>query len=167
MAENTTSATEKVWELIKDIRFAMFTTRGSDGRLQSRPMTTQGDRGDDSDCLYFFASRDGGPVADLQRDAEVNIAYAHPGKDSYVSVSGHADVSEDMGLKKQLWSKFAQAWFPGGPDDPKLALVRVRITQADYWDVKESKPTQLFKMAKAAMTGEQPTGMGDHGTMKK
>lgn len=167
MAEHTTGATEKVWELIKDIRFAMFTTRDSDGRLQSRPMTTQGDRGDDSDCLYFFASQGGSPVTELKGEPEVNVAYAHPGKDSYVSVSGHAEVSDDMGLKKQLWSKFAQAWFPGGPEDPDLALVRVRITQADYWDVTESKPTQLFKMAKAAMTGERPTSMGDHGTVNK
>jgi general stress protein 26 len=97
----------------------------------------------------------------------VNVAYADPGKDSYVSVSGRADVADDPARKEQLWSKFAQAWFPAGPQDPDLALLRIRIEQADYWDVKESKPTQLFKMAKAAMTGHPPTGLGEHGTVRK
>lgn len=166
MAENRTGATEKVWDLIKDIRFAMLTTRDIEGRLQSRPMTTQGHRGDDNDYLYFFASRRSEAVADLQRDAVVNIAYADPGKDSYVSVSGNADVADDPARKKQLWSKFAEAWFPGGPQDPDLALIRIRIDQADYWDVKESKATQLFKMAKAAMTGHPPTGLGERGTVR-
>ena len=45
--------------------------------------------------------------------------------------------------------------------DPDLELVEVHITHAEYWDVKESKTTQLFKMAKAAVTGERPV-MGEH-----
>jgi len=37
----------------------------------------------------------------------------------------------------------------------------VHISHAEYWDVKESKPTQLFKMAAAAVTGERPK-LGEH-----
>jgi hypothetical protein len=59
----------------------------------------------------------------------------------------------------------AQAWFPGGPTDTDLALLSVRIRYAEYWDVKESKMVQLFKMAKAAVTGQQPRGMGEHKEM--
>ena len=56
----------------------------------------------------------------------------------------------------------AKAWFPGGPTDPDLALLQVRITQAEYWDVTDSKMVQLAKMAKAAVTGEPPRNMGEH-----
>ena len=49
----------------------------------------------------------------------------------------------------------------GGPEDPDLALVEVRITHAHYWDVKDSKITQLFKMAKATVTGTSPTNLGE------
>ena len=62
---------------------------------------------------------------------------------------------EDRAKKEQLWSKLAEAWFPDGADDPDLALVEVRIEDAEYWDVKESKVTQLFKMARAAVV-ERP-----------
>ncbi len=52
-----TEARRRLGDLIKDIRFAMFTTRHDDGRLYSRPMTTQGSVDDDERCLWFFASR--------------------------------------------------------------------------------------------------------------
>ena len=108
----------------------------------------------------------GDPVADLTADPGVNVAYADTGADSYVSVSGTAAVIEDMAKKKQLWSKMAEAWFPGGVDDPDLALVRVKITHANYWDVKESKIVQLYQMAKAAVTGKPPTDLGEHGEIR-
>ena len=149
-------------DLIKDIRFAMFTTRGPDGSLRSRPMTTQNDPDRDPGCLWFFASRSGEPVADLLRDPAVNAAFADPSSDAYVSVSGSATVVEDDDRKKQLWSKFAEAWFPGGPTDPDLALVRIGIEAAEYWNVRESKVTQLLKMARANLTGHPPTDMGEH-----
>ena len=59
-----------------------------------------------------------------------------------------------------------EAWFPKGVDDPDLALVQVRITHADYWDVKTNKLMQLFKMAKAAVTGNPPDDMGEHGKVR-
>lgn len=155
---------EKLWSLIKDIRFAMFTTQHpANGHLHARPMTTQNSHIDEDDVLWFFMSRGSETVADLQREAGVNVAYAHPGKDDFVSVSGTARVVEDEAKKKQLWSSQAEAWFPGGVDDPDLALVCVRIAHADYWAAKDSKLTQVFKMAAAAVTHKPPKDMSERG----
>ena len=164
MPETTTqsNARELLWELVKDIQFAMFTTR-ADGRLRSRPMTTQNSEVDERSSLWFFMSRGSEAVNDIGADPVVNVAYADPGRDAYVSVSGEAAVVEDRAKKEQLWSKLAEAWFPDGADDPDLALVEVRIEDAEYWDVKESKVTQLFKMARAAVVSDPPSGMGEHG----
>jgi general stress protein 26 len=161
-----TQARTTLWDLIKDIRYAMFTTRHGNGHLHSRPMTTQNSKLDEDSNLWFFMSRKGDPVADLNADPTVNVAYADPGEDSYVSVSGTASIVEDIAKKQQLWSKLAEAWFPGGPSDPDLALVRVRITHANYWDVKESKVVQLYQMAKAAITGKPPTELGEHAVIR-
>ena len=161
-----TQARTKLWDLIKDIRFAMFTTRHGNGHLHSRPMTTQNSSLDEDANLWFFMSLKGDPVADLLADSTVNVVYADPGADSYVSVSGNAAVVEDMAKKEQLWSKLAQAWFPGGAADPDLALVCVKITHANYWDVKESKLVQLYQMAKAAITGRPPTDLGEHAEVR-
>ncbi len=116
--------------------------------------------------LWFFMSRTSESVRDIANDSQVNVAYADVSADSYVSVSGTAAVVDDLAKKRQLWSKMAEAWFPGGAEDPDLALVQVKITHADYWDVKENKLLQLFKMAKAAVTGERPSGMGEHGEVR-
>lgn len=159
-------ARETLWELIKDIRFSMFTTRHRDGHLHSRPMTTQNSRLDEDSNLWFFAKRGTDPVTDIAAEPGVNISYAEPGKDSYVSVCGTASVVEDASKKKQLWSKMAAAWFPGGVDDPELALIKVDIVHAHYWDVTENKAVQLFKMAKAAVIGERPENLGEHGEVR-
>ncbi len=160
-------ARETVWNLIKDIKFAMFTTRHPEnGHLHARPMTTQNSKIDDDRNLWFFMSKKSDPVTDLADDAMVNVAYADPGKDSYVSITGVASVVEDAGKKQQLWSKATDAWFSGGPSDPDVALVQVRIVHANYWDVKESKVTQLYEMAKATVTGKPPTHLGEHAEVR-
>lgn len=161
-----TEAREHLWEMVRDIRFAMFTTHHREGHLHSRPMTTQNSKMDEHNSLWFFMSRKGEPVADIARDASVNLVYADPGDDTYVSVSGTAAVVEDMAKKEELWTKMAQAWFPGGITDPDLALVQVRIEHANYWDIDESKIVQLFQMAKAAITGKPPTQLGEHAEIK-
>jgi general stress protein 26 len=161
MNHDNTDAKAKLWDLIKDIRFAMFTTRHSNGHLHARPMTTQNSQLDEDSNLWFFMSRSGEPVADLMADATVNVSYADPGADSYVSVSGTASVVDDLAKKQQLWSKLAEAWFPGGAADTDLALVRVKIVHANYWDVTQSKVVQLYHMAKAAVTGKPPTELGE------
>jgi general stress protein 26 len=94
------------------------------------------------------------------------VVYADTNADDYVSVSGQARVVEDMAKKKQLWNKMTEAWFPGGVTDPDVALVQVSITHADYWEAKDNKLTQLFKMAKAAVTGHPPTDMSEHGRVR-
>jgi general stress protein 26 len=164
--DRETSSRQQLWTLIKDIRFAMFTTRAPDGTLRSAPMTLQNKAIDEDDTLWFFMQRGNDAVAGLGEPAHVNVAFADPGDDRYVSVSGLGRVVDDRAKATALWSKMSEAWFPGGPDDPKLALVEVRIVVAQYWDVKDSKLTQLYKMAKAAITGKPPRDMGDVGEVR-
>ena len=152
---------EKLWDLIKDIKFGMLTHRHSSGMMHSCPLTTQNKKLDESSMLYFFISRKSEMATALLTDGNVNVSYAHPGDDSYVSVSGKATIAEDQARKEELWSSFAKAWFPGGVNDPDLALLEVSIHHAEYWDVKESKMVQLAKMATAAVTGKQ-AHLGQH-----
>lgn len=160
-------ARERLWDMIKDIKFAMFTTRhAGNGHLHARPMTTQNKDINENASLWFFMSRGEDAVSDLRNDPQVGVIYADPGADSYVSVSGTAGIVDDLAMKKQLWSKMNEAWFPTGPSDPDLVLVEVRIIHANYWDVKDSKITQLFKMAKGAVTGTPPKNLGEHAEVR-
>lgn len=158
------AAHDKLWQMIHGIRFGMLTSRSADGSLQSRPLTTR-NRSLDAEAdesLWFFVSRSSEVAAEVARDAAVNVAYGDPDNDRYVSISGSAHLVDDPARVEALWSMAAKAWFPGGPTDPELQLLRVRIEQAEYWDVKSNKATQLFKMARAALAGERPRGLGEH-----
>ena len=156
------TAHDTLWDLIKDIRFGMLAHRTSGGMLHAHPLTTQNKALDEQSELYFFIPKQGELYERLQTDGNVNVAYADPGADSYVSLSGQARFSEDQAKKEALWSPMAKAWFPDGPTDPNLALLVIKLQHAEYWDVEESKMVQLFKMAKAAITGEPPRQLGEH-----
>ncbi|MEJ8836608.1 pyridoxamine 5'-phosphate oxidase family protein [Ramlibacter sp. AN1133] len=159
---NETKQHEALWDLIKDTRFCMLSHRHADGTLHSHPLTTQNRELAEDGCLWFFVSKSSEVGQRLRQDGNVNLSYANPGKDTWVSVTGTARVLEDPEKKKELFNTFAKAWFPGGAEDPDLELVEVRIDEAEYWNVKENKLLQLLKMGKAAATGTRPKKMGEH-----
>lgn len=152
----------KLWELIKDTRFGMLTHRHDDGLLNSHPLTTQNKSIDEGATLYFFIPENGEIAQHLAQDNIVNVSYANTDKDSYVSVAGHASLLDDQAKKEALFTPMSKAWFPNGPTDPNLGLLAVQIANAEYWNVDDSKMVQIYKMLKAAATGEPPHDMGEH-----
>ena len=150
-----------LWKLIKDIRYGLLTHRHPDGKLHSHPLTTQNRSLGPGDPLYFFVSRRTELGQRLLADSNVCVNYADPQEDVYVCISGQAMINDDLAAKRRLFNALAKAWFPGGADDPDLELVEVAIEHAEYWNVKESKTTQLLKVATAAVSGHQPE-IGEH-----
>lgn len=163
---NDTKQHEALWDLIKETRFCMLSHRHADGTLHSHPLTTQNKTLAADACLYFFVSKATEVGQRLQQDGNVNLAYANPGKDTWVSVTGTARVLDDLAKKKELFNTIAKAWFPGGAEDPDLELIEVRIDEAEYWNVKENKLLQLLKMGKAAATGNRLKKLGEHAEMQ-
>ena len=157
----TETPEEKLWQLIKEMKFAMFTHRHADGQLHAHPLTTQNRSIDKNGLLYFFVSRKSEVGQRIQADGNVCVTYGDPGEDTWVSISGTARVNDDKAEKERLYNPIVKAWFPGGVEDPDLELVEVKINHAEYWDIQESKMTQLLKMATAAVTGTPPK-LGDH-----
>lgn len=157
-------AMAKVWDLVQSCEFAMLTTVQEDGSLHSRPMGTL--RNQDFDgTIWFFTKVDSAKAQEIERRHEVNLAYAHPGKQNYVSISGTAEVVRDRQKAKELWSELLRAWFPGGLDDPELALLKIEARSAHYWDSPSSALVHLYGYAKAALTGKRPKA-GDEGTVR-
>lgn len=149
-----TEEQQELWERIESVRTAMMTTTEPDGSLRSRPMWTQGDEFDGS--LWFFTSDEAPKVDELDRNPQVCLNYGAPDKDLYLSVSGRAELVRDEAKAKELWNTFAQAWFPGGVDDPHLALLRVDVEQAQYWEDKKPKVLQFAEIVLGAVTGRPP-----------
>ena len=58
-----------------------------------------------------------------------------------------------------------KAWFPKGEDDPDIAVLRVDVSEADYWEASTSKVLMMAKYAVAAVTGGA-VGVGEAGHVK-
>jgi general stress protein 26 len=144
----------KLYELIKDVKIAMMTTVDTDGTLHSRPMHSQ--EADEHGDLWFFTQIQSPKITEVSRDNEVNLAYSEPKTQTYVSVSGKAEIVRDKAKIEEKWSEPLRAWFPEGTDDPQIALIRVHPAKGEYWDSPSSTLVHLYGYAKAVVTGEQP-----------
>lgn len=152
---------EKVRALVQEIRTCMMTTLDEQGRPHSRPMQTQ--QLDGSDELWFLTSRASLKVAELGSDAHVNLSFADPAHSRYLSISGTATTLQDREKLEQLWSFFYKAWWPEGKDDPDIALVKVTIETAEYWDSPGPAVVHAIGFAKAVLF-KRPY-RGNHGAV--
>ncbi len=146
--------------LIKDVEVAMFTTTGVDGRLYSRPLGTQEVEFDGD--LWFATSADSPKVAEIALNPRVNVAYASPSKNSYVSVAGTARIVDDRAKIDALWSPAMKLFFPEGKDDPNLRLIHVQAESAEYWDGPGTLLGKALSFVLSAVQDE-PTRLGDNG----
>lgn len=148
---------------IKGVRFGMFTTCDDAHVLSSRPLAVQ--QLDNEGNLWFFTADDADFTIAMQQHPGVNISFCNPAENLYLSVFGQASLLKDRAKARELWRPMTRSWFPGGLDDPHLALIRVHIQTAEYWDAGASKMKQLFELAKATIGGRTPQQTGPHTTI--
>jgi general stress protein 26 len=110
--------------------------------------------------MWFISARDTRHIEDIRTNPEVSVTFSS--RDSWVAVVGRAAVVDDTAKLEELWNTFAEAWLPGGPEDPNAVLIRVDVDRAEYWDTPGGKVASLLSFAKAKLTGN--TYDTDHGT---
>ena len=158
MEKDRGESIEKLRELLHEIDFCMLTTI-ADGKLRSRPMSTQKFEFDGD--LWFFTDANTHKVEEIEADSRVCVAYSQPDDNKFVSVSGQGEISNDRAKMEELWNPILKAWFPEGLGQPTLRLLRVRVEEAEYWDSSSSTVVQLAGFVKAMVTGQQ-IDPGDH-----
>lgn len=142
---------KKLAEMVKEIEFAMLTTVEPDGSLRSRPMAMQQIEFDGD--LWFFTHASAPKVDEVEQEHNVNVGFARPEGQQYVSVSGKARLVRDRSKLEELWNPAYKAWFPEGLDDPDLALMKVEAEKAEYWEGNSSVVAHLIGFVKAVATG--------------
>lgn len=142
---------EKIGALIRDIRVAMLTTMSPDGSLDSRPMATQ--KAEFDGTVWFLTRQDSGKVHEIADDAHVALLYAAPDDAKYVSAKGIANISADRAKIHELWNPMYKAWFPEGENDPQIGVLRVEITEAQYWEASSSRLVRGIKYIAVAASG--------------
>lgn len=147
-------AIQKLGAMISGIHFAMLTTHDEQGHLHSRPMAAQQVEFDGT--LWFLTSNSSLKTRQIAKDKRVNLSYADPSEHRFVSVSGTAELSHHQGRIHELWQPAFRIWFPQGENDPDIALIKVQVEDAEYWDTHSSAMVHLFGFMKATLTGERP-----------
>ena len=125
-------AIPQIATLINQIDICLFATRGDDGQLHARPMSNNGQVEWDGQS-WFFAPTDGRLVTELRADPAAVAAYRAEEGFAFVSVSGRATIETDQELKKRYWLDDLERWFPNGPSDPDVALIRLDAEEAQWW----------------------------------
>ena len=151
-------------ELLQSFDTAMLITRHGDDE-HARPMAVA--RVDGTRTVWFVTSIDSPKADEIRSNARVAVTFQ--GKTRYAALSGRAQLVRDRATIDELWKDTWKVWFPNGKDDPALALVRVDVEDAEFWDNAGAKGVRYaFEAAKALVTGTTPsTSVGQHGREKR
>lgn len=123
---------EKFWKELKSDRTIMLGLR-SGAESHSRPMTVQldGDRGP----LWIFTAKDTELAGQLGSASKPAFAtFVSKGHGLFASMQGQLQIDTNRAMVDKLWNKYVAAWFEGGKDDPKLALLRFDAEHAEIWE---------------------------------
>jgi general stress protein 26 len=143
---------QRLIEVLSHFQVAMLTTHAEDGELRGRPMLVTSLEGDGE--LVLCTRMDAAKVDEIEADPR--CAVLMQGKTRWASLTGHARIERDRARIDALWREAWRAWFPGGKDDPQLALVVVKPSNGEYWDESGSRPLKFLAVAAESLLRGEP-----------
>jgi general stress protein 26 len=123
---------EKFWKALASDMTMMLGIDGVDDG-HARPMTAQLEH-EDSGPIWFFTTKDNSLLRALEQGERAIATFASKGHDLFAAVHGKLSVDTDRIMVDKLWNRFVAAWYEGGKDDPKLALLRLDPERAQIWE---------------------------------
>ena len=123
---------KKLAEMMAKLDFCMMSTVGPYGHLESRPMSNNRNVEWDGDT-WFFTFADSDQARQIEKNPNVNLAYQDTDSFLFIALSGKGSISSSVAKKKELWYKDLERWFPEGPEDEKVVLIKVEGMHATVW----------------------------------
>lgn len=151
---------DRVWALAEKLRFCMLSSWDGEKQHQ-RPLTAMPDR--DEGAIHFLADEAGAKNWEVERYPTVALAFMDSGKNEYLTIAGHAQLSNDRTKIKALFSPFAKAWWDSA-DDPAIRLLTVWPSEAEIWEGPNRLVAGAIMLAAAATNRRPP--VGDHGQVR-
>jgi general stress protein 26 len=145
----------QIWKLMEKVRTAFLVSLSALGP-HARPMSPI--VRDEERLVWFLTDRVTVKDDEIGADERVAMIFTDGGS-THLAVTGTAELVDDRATVKDLWSTAAQAFWPEGPDDPRIVAIRVQPTVAELWD-GPSAPVAMVQMAAALVTGRSAADMG-------
>lgn len=149
-----TEAIDKLKTLVDKIDIGTLCTyMAGSNRLHAVPMSRQ--EVDDEGNIWFLFSSESESFQNLQSNKHVTLIFSDIKNYNFLSVDGHAEISEDRERIEKYWNKMNEAWFEKGKEDPTIRVLKITTNDAHYWDNKTNKLVTFLKVAASAITGKK------------
>jgi len=123
-------------------------------------------RVEDDGTLWFFTDVRSGKADELHAAVRISLGYADTAGNCYVAVSGVGTVRRDPHKAQELWRVEQRAYYPEGPGDVRLGLLRVEIDRAEYW-IAPGRASYLYAALKSMATGTPAGVIGQHEQVRR
>jgi general stress protein 26 len=153
MGEKNESHIDRVWEVMAKAGICMMVTRFVGG-LRARPLKARPER--DTETIWFLTNVRALKDDEIEANPNVCLTFVYAKEKVYLSITGKAFVSRDPERAKALWNEEQQVWWPGGPEDPNLLVMRIEPERAEMWDGPASSAVAAFEFARARLIGTKP-----------
>ena len=144
---------DRVWRIIEKVGVGMLTTQFAGG-LRARPVDARPDR--DAGLIFFVTDVRSAKEQEIEAAPDVGLVFIDPGDKAYLSITARARVMRDTAKTKTIWKMTDDLWWPGGPDDPDVCLLRIQPLTAELWDGPASAAVSIIEFVKAKLTGSEP-----------
>jgi general stress protein 26 len=145
---------DRVWDIIEKVGVAMLTTRFAGG-LRARPLEARADRA--TGVIWFLTDVRSGKDEEMAAAPDIGLVFIDTADKAYLSITGRAEIARDTARAAEIWKSTDLVWWPGGPEDPTLRVLRVEPETAELWDGPSSSIVAAFEFAKARLTGSKPS----------
>ena len=157
-------AASKLKELAEGCQTCLFRASPTEFPSDTTPMSVQSV--DENGTIWFISSTESQRNKAIANDPRVELSFQNEGKYEYLSLHGRARIHTDRATIEAHWTRFADAWFDQGKDDPRASIISVHPDGGHYWETQAGKMVAFFKMSYAALTGADVDDGGRDGSLK-
>lgn len=151
---NNQEAVDKLKKLAMNTDVGMLCTHVSDTKhVHAVPMSTQ--EVDEQGNIWFLFSSESETFNHLQEDKTVCLLYSNPKDYNFLSIHADTEISQDKSRIEKYWNPMIEGWFEKGKEDPRIRILKVKPTEAHYWDTKTNKLVTFFKVAISGISGQK------------
>ena len=143
----------RIWDIIETVGVGMLTTRFTGG-LRSRPIEPRPER--IAGIIWFLTDARSGKDREIENAPDVCLTVIDPHDKAYLSITGRAQVLHDPETAAAVWRSTDKVWWPDGPGDANLRVLRLEPRIAELWDGPAWAAVAAFEFAKARLIGAPP-----------
>jgi general stress protein 26 len=87
--------------------------------------------------IYMTTNTASAKLRQIRGNPRGSVYYSHPKKFQGVLLVGDLEIVDDSSLRRALWSKGWEVYYPGGPDDSDHTVLRMLPKYANGWNGSE------------------------------